>query len=243
MRWPSRAARRSRLRSYGATNRVAQGPVLAVSCRRPRRWPSRRRNTIPPPSSTSRALTSWPVFRCPSLAGFGCPPRASPGRRDRNSGRLARYKVLDANLQRGTSREPRGRIVPPPPWSRLQDRLTRTRDGQAAVVFAAYATIAVEVTTPSISSASDIATRRLGNSRDSRNVGVMGWTCSPSFSRASSRADSYRRSGAAMSSRTPPALQEDSGDPTKMRHHAHKPFTGDRAACPARATTGVDLVA
>ena len=41
----------------------------------PRRCSCRRRTTRPSPASTSRPLLIWPVFRCPSMAGFGCPPR------------------------------------------------------------------------------------------------------------------------------------------------------------------------
>ena len=38
------------------------------------------RDRFPQPSSTSRpAHLRWPVFSCPSLAGFGCRPRVESG--------------------------------------------------------------------------------------------------------------------------------------------------------------------
>src|SRR6185437_13852395 len=58
---PPEAAEREDLLPFGFAQDVAH---------------ERRRTITSPPTSTSRTgYRWWPVFRCPSVAGFGCPPR------------------------------------------------------------------------------------------------------------------------------------------------------------------------
>ena len=73
---PSRGEHPSPLQCAGATIPVAPARSPARVSRHSRRWPSRRRARSPPPTSTSRRpAPRWPVFRCRSMAGFGCRPR------------------------------------------------------------------------------------------------------------------------------------------------------------------------
>src|SRR2546426_4983043 len=50
--------------------------MIAASSRRSRCWPCRRRDHGPYRRvNVLSAYSLWPFFRCPCMAGFGCPPR------------------------------------------------------------------------------------------------------------------------------------------------------------------------
>ena len=75
-RWPSRAGPRSPARCAAATSRGVPGRGPAVVSLQPRRCSCRAGTRGSRPASTSRgAIPEWPVFRCPLMAAFGCPPR------------------------------------------------------------------------------------------------------------------------------------------------------------------------
>jgi len=78
-RSPSRDEPPSLPRSVAGTNPGVQVPESAAVSRCPRRSPSRRETTVPRRGQRPGQPRRWPVFRCRSMAGFGCRPRSGPG--------------------------------------------------------------------------------------------------------------------------------------------------------------------
>ena len=68
----------SPLQCAAATIPVAPTPELAAVCYRPKTLlMTAREHALLAGVNVSAAYAWWPVFRCPSMAGFGCPPRVS----------------------------------------------------------------------------------------------------------------------------------------------------------------------
>jgi hypothetical protein len=74
-RSPSPGERPSPPGSAAATTPDAQVPVPARVSLCPRRLPCRRETMSPSTCQRPGHRRRWPVFRRPSMAGFGCPPR------------------------------------------------------------------------------------------------------------------------------------------------------------------------
>ena len=79
-RWPSPGGRPSPLRCAAATNPVVPAPGLVVVCARSRHCSSRLETSVPRRRQRLDSLRVVAGFRCPSVAGFGCPPRCGQRR-------------------------------------------------------------------------------------------------------------------------------------------------------------------
>jgi hypothetical protein len=127
---------RSLSRSAAATTPVAPASRFDVSSRRPKRWPSRRGTTAPPPRQRLGRYSWWPVFSRPSVAGFGCPPRSaslSDRRPDDAASRLCNQPGVSQESRRDLWLAQNGGEFPEDPLQRARAHAARLVPGRRSV--------------------------------------------------------------------------------------------------------------